>query len=280
MTNSTLQSEQVERFARDGFLVGLPVLTTDEVADLRQRVDHIRAHLDEYEPRLYEVEAAHTERPDEVICHFLGGWLIDDALHDLVFDPRITELAARLLDVERLRFWHDQVFYKPPGHSGCVPWHQDYSYWARTGPPRHITINIMLDDADAENGCLQYVPGSHRWGLLPSLPFDSPLEEIREHLDAEQVAAFRPVLAPVKAGQATVHHSHTLHGSAGNRSDRPRRALVFNYMAADTRVVDGSTPLLRNTPVLPTGALVAGRHFPIVLPRDAQERERAAGAAQ
>jgi ectoine hydroxylase-related dioxygenase (phytanoyl-CoA dioxygenase family) len=136
----------------------------------------------------------------------------------------------------------------------------------------------MLDDADAENGCLQFVPGSHRWGLLPSLPFDAPLEGIREHLSADQAAAFQPVLAPVKAGQATVHHSHTLHGSAGNRSDRPRRALVFNYMAADTRVVDGSTPLLRNTPVLPTGAIVAGQHFPIVLPRDVEAREHAAGA--
>jgi ectoine hydroxylase-related dioxygenase (phytanoyl-CoA dioxygenase family) len=260
-----IPAEKIDRYKRDGYLVGLPVLTPEEIKDLRGRVDHIRENLAEYEPRLYEVEQAWTERPDEVVCHFLGGWLVDEALRALVFDPRITEPAARLLGVERLRFWHDQVFYKPPRHPGVVPWHQDYSYWSRTGPPRHITINILLDDADAESGCMQFVPGSQRWGLLPSLPFDSSLEEIREHLDEQQTAAFQPVLAPLRAGEATVHDSHTLHGSEANTSDRPRRALVFNYMAADTRVLDGGEPLLRNTPVLPEGALIDGPHFPIVL---------------
>lgn len=263
-----MSPRQREQFDSDGFLVDLAILTAAEVIDLRARVDHIWAHLAELEPRLYEVEAAHAQRPEEVVCHFLGGWLIDDALRDLVFDPRITEPLAQLLGVEQLRFWHDQVFYKPPGHPGVVPWHQDYSYWTRTTPARHITINIMLDDADTENGCLQFVPGSHRWGLLPSLPFDSTLEAIRAHLSADQAAAFRPQAAPLRAGHATVHHSHTLHGSAGNASPRPRRALVFNYMAADTRVADDSGPLLRNTPVIAAGEVIEGDHFPIVWPRD------------
>lgn len=263
-----LDPESVERYGRDGFLAGVDVLTADEVRDLRARVDDLRARLEELEPQLYEVEAAYRERPDDVVCHFLGGWLVDEALRALVFDPRLTEPLAQLLEVERLRFWHDQVFYKPPHHPGVVPWHQDYSYWRRTGPPRHITINVMLDDADEESGCLHFVPGSHRWGLLPSLLFDAPLEAIHGHLDPEQRAAFRPVAAPLRAGQATIHHSHTLHGSPGNRSDRPRRALVFNYMDAATRVVDGSRPLLRNTEPLPVGALVEGEHFPVVYPAD------------
>lgn len=62
--------------------------------------------------------------------------------------------------MERLRFWHDQVFAKPPRHPGVVPWHQDYAYWTRTEPACHITLNLLLDDADEENGCLQFVPGS------------------------------------------------------------------------------------------------------------------------
>ena len=229
---TTISSEQREGFARDGFLVGLPLLGKDEVLELRNRVDYIRDHLEELEPRLYEVEAAHRSRPDEVVCHFLGGWLVDDALHDLVFDERITVPLASLLGVDQLRFWHDQVFYKPANHAGVVPWHQDYAYWTRTGPACHITINIMLDDADGDSGCLQFVPGSHRWGLLPRLPFDAPLEAIFQHLDEEQRADFKPVLAEVPAGHATIHHSHTLHGSAGNRSGEPRRALVLNYMSA------------------------------------------------
>ena len=260
-----LQAEQVEAFERDGFVVGVPVLEPDEVAELGARVDHIRANLADYADRLYEIEQAHTDSPDEVVCHFLGGWLVDSALRELVFDPRITVPLAQLLGVSRLRFWHDQVFYKPPRHPGVVPWHQDYSYWTRTAPARHITLNVMLDDADEGNGCVQFVPGSHRWDLLPQLPFDSELDAIHELLDPAQRAAFRPVPARLRAGCASIHHSHTVHGSGANCLDRPRRAVVFNYMAPDTRVADESGPLLRGTARIEKGEIVDGPNFPIVL---------------
>ena len=68
----------------------------------------------------------------------------------------------------------------------------------------------------------------------------------------------------MRAGQATIHHSHTLHGSGPNRSGRWRRAVVLNYMAATVRVADGSQPLLRGVPLLATGAVVDGPDFPIV----------------
>ena len=262
-----LQAEQVEAFERDGFIVGVPVLEADEVAELGARVDHIRTNLAEYEDRLYEVEQAHAERPDEVVCHFLGGWLVDSALRELVFDPRITVPLAQLLGVQRLRFWHDQVFYKPARHPGVVPWHQDYSYWTRTAPPGHVSLILMLDDVDEDNGCVQFVPGSHRWDLLPMLPFDSELDAIHEFLDPAQRAAFRPVPARLRGGCASIHHSHTVHGSYPNRSERPRRALVANYMHPETRCADASAPLLRGVPPLEEGAVIEGDHFPWVLCR-------------
>ena len=103
--------------------------------------------------------------PERNVFHFLGAWLIDTAFHDVLFHPAITVKAAQLLGVERLRFWHDQVFYKPPRHPGVVTWHQDYSYWTRSTPAGHVTCWIGLDDSTLENGCVHYVPGSHRWGL-------------------------------------------------------------------------------------------------------------------
>lgn len=258
-----LSPAQVQAFGRDGFLTGLPVLDAAELAAVRAAVDEVIRDLDRYRDRLYEVEQAWTERPGQVVCHFLGGWLVHPVLRDLVFHAAATVPAAQLLGVRRLRLWHDQVFAKPAGHPGVVPWHQDWSYWTRVGPPCHVTVNIMLDDADAASGCLQFVPGSHRWGLLPKVPFDAPLEAIRAHLPAG--AEWRPVPARIGAGQATLHHSHTLHGSGPNRSDRPRRAVVLNYMGPEVRVVDGTAPLLRGVPPLPAGAVVDGPHFPIVL---------------
>jgi len=255
-------AEQRDRFQSSGFVGPIDVLLPHEVERVRDAVASVIRELERHRPRLYEVEQTFTERPGEVVCHFLGGFRVHPVLRELVADPRITVPCARLLGVERLRFWHDQVFAKPPRHPGVVPWHQDYSYWTRTAPACHITLNLLLDDADEENGCVQFVPGSQHWGLLPKLPFDAPLEAIRAHVPAG--AVWQPVAVPVRAGQATIHHSHVLHGSDRNRSARWRRACVLNYMGADVRVADGREPLLRGVPLLPTGALVEGPDFPIV----------------
>jgi ectoine hydroxylase-related dioxygenase (phytanoyl-CoA dioxygenase family) len=149
-----------------------------------------------------------------------------------------------------------------------VPWHQDYSYWTRAIPPNHITINIVLDDATLESGCVHYVPGSHKWGLLPKVPFAGDMDSVKEAFPADLQTAFRPVAATGKAGQASFHHSHTLHGSYQNSSDRPRRAVVLNYMGAETRCADGSQPLLKGVPVIPEGEIIQGDYFPIVLDLD------------
>lgn len=260
-----LSDDQVAAFERDGFVSGIKVFDEAQVAALCDRLERLRTQVGELGDDLYEVEAAWTEDPDSVVFHFLGAWMVDELFHDLVWHPAITVPSAQLLGVERLRFWHDQVFYKPPRHSGVVPWHQDYSYWTRTGPPRHITVNVVLDDTNLENGCLHFVPGSHRWPLLPKVPFDGPMDALLADVPGKLRDGFRPVPVPLRAGEASIHHSHTVHGSFANQSDGPRRAVVVNTMAADTRVAHGSAPLLKGVPMEPEGSVVAGDHFPILI---------------
>ena len=84
-------------------------------------------------------------------------------------------------------------------------------------------------------------------------------------LPAELREGFRPVPIPLRAGEASFHHPLMVHGSYGNGSDGPRRAVVLNYMAPDTRCADGRMPLLEGTPLVPRGAIIEGEHFPIVL---------------
>jgi ectoine hydroxylase-related dioxygenase (phytanoyl-CoA dioxygenase family) len=259
---------QVERFERDGFLTGVQVLEPEQVAEVGERLEQLRHELRAHAATLYEVEQAWLDRPGEVVLHFLGGWLIDPWLHDLVFAPQVTVPLAQLLGVARLRFFHDQVFYKPARHRGVVPWHQDYSYWTRTAPACHITMNIVLDPSTRASGCVEFVPGSHRWGLLPKVPFDADRAAVLAHLTDAQRAAFRPVAAELAPGQASIHHSHTLHGSGANASERPRRALVLNYMGPETRCADAQ-PLLRGVPPIPLGARIEGDHFPIAFDADA-----------
>ncbi|MCP3920626.1 MAG: phytanoyl-CoA dioxygenase family protein [bacterium] len=259
-----LSADEVAAFHASGFLFPRPLLTPAQVTELRARLGSIGERLIELRDRLYEVESAWLERPNEVVLHFLGAWLVDDWFHDLIFHPGVTVPLAQLLGTDRLRFWHDQTFWKPAHHPGVVPWHQDYSYWTRTEPANHITMFISLDDMDASNGGLQYVPESHRWGLLPRLSFGGAADQALEHLTPEQRAQFEPKQVELHAGQAAIHHSHLIHGSLGNPSDRPRRAIVLNFMGPETRCADDSEPLLRGTPAIARGALVDGAYHPIV----------------
>lgn len=263
-----LSDSQLADFERDGFLTGLRILNDEQLVALRERLELMRERMHALQSELHEVEVAWLERPDEAVLHFLGAWRVDELFHDLVFAPAVTSPLAQALGTRRLRFWHDQVFYKPPQHKGVVPWHQDYSYWTRATPACHITMNIVLDDADEESGCLHFVPGSQRWPLLPMAAFGGDMNQLEAHLTDEQRAQFQPVAATGKAGTATIHHSHTVHGSYGNASTHPRRAVVLNFMGENVCAAT-QEPLLRGIPPVAQGARIEGDFFPITYDRGA-----------
>ena len=259
-----LHEEQVRFFHEQGYVKGGCVLDPGQIAALRDGLEEIRTGQNPRVAELYEIDEDYRRDPEHNVFHFLGAWLIDEMFHDLLWHPAITVKAAQLLGVPRPRFWHDQVFYKPKGHPGVVTWHQDYSYWTRAYPAGHVTCWVGLDDATLENGCLQYVPGSHRWGLLPRISLTKDMDAVKAFLEPAQAAAFRPEPMILRAGECLFHHSHTVHGSYGNRSDEPRRAVVLNFMKPDTRCADGEKPLLSAVPLIPNGAIIEGHHFPIL----------------
>ncbi|PYQ50402.1 MAG: phytanoyl-CoA dioxygenase family protein [Acidobacteria bacterium] len=260
-----LGAEEVRSFEEDGFVAGIRVLQGAALDAVREAAERIQRGVTPHLDLLYEVDEDYYRDPGRNAFHCLGGWLVEPVLHDLIFHPAATVPAAQLLGVERLRFWHDQLFYKPPRHPGVVAWHQDFSYWTRTLPMKHITMNIVLDDTSLENGCLHYVPGSHRWPLLAPVSFGQDMDAFRASLPADLREGFHPVPIALRAGEASLHHPLMVHGSYGNRSPRPRRAAVLNFMAPDTRSAEGRMPPLKGTPVVPRGDVIDGEHFPIVL---------------
>ena len=260
-----LSAEQVAFFRANGYVKGGRVLDARQLEALREGLERIRKGENPRLAELYEVDEDYRRDPEHNVFHFLGAWLIEEAFHDVLWHPAVTVKVAQLLDTPKIRLWHDQVFYKPARHPGVVTWHQDYSYWTRAVPARHVTCWIGLDDSDLGNGCVHYVPKSHRWGLLPKISLTKDMEAIRSFLTPEQLAGFRPEPMILRAGECTFHHSHMLHGSFGNPSDHPRRAVVLNYMHPETRSADGGNPLLFGVPLIPEGEVIRGDHFPLVL---------------
>lgn len=258
-----LSAEEIAFFQENGYVKGGKVLDDAQINQLRAELqtffnpDHPGHEL------WYEYHTNESASADTVLFHALGAWRITPGLHDILWHPGVTVRASQLLGGS-VRFWHDQLFCKPAKHGGVVAWHQDYSYWTRTKPMAHITCWIGLDDTILENGCVHFVPGSHKWDLLPITGLAGDMDAIREVLNDEQWHQLNnPVPMELKKGECSFHHSLTIHGSFANKSDRPRRGVVLN-LVRDGVCSDSNEALLAGVPPIPKGQPLQGQFFPML----------------
>lgn len=257
-----LTDEQVASFHRDGFLAGIQVLDDPQIETLCSELAGLMDPSHPANPLFHEYHSNESSNPDTILFHALGAWRTGPAFHDVLWSPAFLMAASQFLNGP-VRFWHDQLFCKPAHHGGVVAWHQDYSYWTRTEPMQHLTCWIALDDSTTDNGCLYYVPGSHRWHLLPITGLAGNMEEIKTVLNPEQQETFRPVPIELKRGQCSFHHPLTVHGSYENRSDRPRRATLVNAFRDGVRSA-ADQELLSGVPAIPKGEKMEGQFFPLL----------------
>jgi len=257
-----LSNEQVCFYHEQGYVAGIQVLDEAQVEALRSELAGLLNPAHPGHELFYEYHSNESTDPSRVLFHALGAWRITPGFHDLLWNPAFTVPASQLLG-GAVRFWHDQLFCKPARHGGVVAWHQDYSYWTRTQPMAHLTCWIGLDDADRDNGCLQYIPGSHRWELLPITGLAGGMDSIREVLTPAQLDQFRPTAIELKMGQCAFHHPLMVHGSFENRTDRPRRAVVVNAFR-DGVCSASNESLLAGVPPIPAGARMEGQFFPLL----------------
>jgi phytanoyl-CoA hydroxylase len=260
-----LTVEQIAQYQRSGFVNGGPVLDDATVETLQAEV--LRVIADRQNPAVPQPVRLANLSGDEAhpIWQIVNIWEASPAFKALVTNPKIAEMAAQLSGARSLRIWHDQIQYKPKELGGRLHWHQDSPLW-RTLQPKdaQITAWVALDDAEADNGCMYMVPGSHRWGdqqaQIDTLPDGALLpEDFEGH-------AVHFVMCPVKRGHVHFHHSLTWHGSGTNHSSRPRRAIAIHYMTDRTRYDASGEHLMKVFIQVPDGAPVQGEAFPQVWP--------------
>lgn len=267
-----LSDDQVGFYREHGYLAGVRILADNHLDVLRRELAELVDPAHPGHELFYEFHANESADPEQILFHALGAWRITPGLHDLLWNPAFVVAAAQLLG-GAVRFWHDQIFYKPGHHGGVVIWHQDYSYWTRTKPVAHLSCWIGLDDSTRENGCVHYVPGSHRWHLLPRADFANSMETILDALTPEQRNDFKPLPIELKAGECSFHHPLMVHGSYANETDKPRRALVINAFR-DGVVSNSDSPLLKGVPPIASGQKLEGQFFPLLFDPGRREKQR------
>jgi ectoine hydroxylase-related dioxygenase (phytanoyl-CoA dioxygenase family) len=152
-----------------------------------------------------------------------------------VYEQRAAAVAQALLGPD-LELDYDQLVAKPPHKRDAVfHWHQDLAYWPRTADTRTASFWLALDDVRADNGVVRFVSGSHLEAeLRPHLPLFGDRDKNHTLAAVVDEARDRIEHADLRPGDVTVHHERTIHGSAGNDSDRWRRGYVLAFRSRAT----------------------------------------------
>ncbi len=241
--HSTLALER-DALERDGFVLVPGVLSAGTLEHLLA-VTHQECSGG-HGPVEYEADLGYPGAPTDRTVE--GGGTIRRLLQVYDRDAAFRACAHEESVISRLRAFlsedlvlslahHNCVMTKEPAYSSDTPWHQDCRYW-RFRRPELISILFALTDATVANGCMRFVPGSHRLILGPER-LDEALA-LREKLPENQEVLTAAVELPMKAGDALFFHCRTLHAARRNESAATRVSLIFTYRAADNPPVPGT----------------------------------------
>lgn len=259
-----LTDEQVSLYNEYGYLANIKILDDFQVDKLNGELAKIMDPSHVKNDLFYEFNSNESDDPNRVLFHSLGHWRITEGFHDVLWNPRFVVAASQLLGDRAVRFWHDQLFCKPAHHGSVVAWHQDYSYWTRTIPMQHLTCWVGLDDATTKNGCLNYIPKSHKWNLLDKISLGGNMDSLKELLTPDQQVEYdKKVAIEMPKGFGTFHHPLMVHGSYENNSDISRRAMVLNVFA-DGTLSNSDEEMLPGIPKTLTGQKMEGQFYPLL----------------
>lgn len=225
-----LSPEQITAYHAQGYFSLPPITTPEELVKLRAIYD-----------RLFEQRAGHAEGNhfdlagiDEagqapVLPQILGPSKYAPELVTTLLRANCDAIAAQLCGPECL-FRGDHAINKPPHSPAPTPWHQDEAYWSDDTLYAHaLSIWVPFQDVNEANGCMQFIPGSHKLEVLPHHSINNDPRIHGLELDAGACDVSHPAICPIPAGGCTIHPSRTLHYTAPNRSAAPRRAYILIY---------------------------------------------------
>jgi ectoine hydroxylase-related dioxygenase (phytanoyl-CoA dioxygenase family) len=233
----TLTQDQIAQYQENGYLIIENHIPDVWLERIRSEISHFEneaAVLNESNERL-DLEDSHTKAAPRLrrikLPHTISADLNELMLSDHILGP------ARDLIGPNIRLHTSKLNMKSAGYGAAVEWHQDYAFYPHTNDDI-LAIGVIIDDMAQENGPLMVYPGSHKGPVYDHHVdgvFAGAMLPADNGLDAKDAVS---LMGP--AGSISIHHGRIVHGSSLNTSDRARRILFYEMMAADAFPLMGS----------------------------------------
>ncbi len=233
-----LTQDQLEAYQQDGVVVVEGFLDTEELQTWREHVDEAVANRQDRKLASGDMLSGDSYY-DKVFTQRLNLWVDHEGVRELMLDARLGKMAAQLAGVEGIRIWHDQALIKEPW-ANPTAWHLDNPYWSFSSK-NAISIWVALDDATLHNGCLYFVPGTHREATFENSGIGENMSDLFGVYP--QWAGREAMAAPMKAGDCSFHNGLLAHGAGANMTPGRRRAMTCAYMP-DGEIFNGQKNVL------------------------------------
>jgi len=241
-----LTTEQIESYRSSGFLVIENFLSGDELEHWQKTVTTAVKERGGIKIPGKEIKVGEADGINEDADYFgkvfdqlINLWQTDKGVKEIMLDERLGKMAAQLAGVDGIRIWHDQALIKRPW-ANPTAWHLDTPFWSFSDR-NAISIWVALDNATLENGCLFFIPGSHKQTSFDKITIGRNMDGIFDVYP--QLKNSMPIAAPMKAGSCSFHNGLTVHGANANMTSGFRRAMTCAYMP-DGNVFNGEPNIL------------------------------------
>ncbi len=269
IVSDAINPSLIEDFARDGAIVLRGIIDSTWRARLEAAVERDIAKPGPY---------YHGYETEDGKGRFHGNlrlWEHDPDFRDYCLKSSLPRIAAQLLGADKVNLLYDQLFVKEPHTGNRTRWHNDQPYWPISGW-QVVSFWLALDPTTAENGAMEFVAGSHKWGrwFQPEAfgrtaghgdyernPDYEPMPDIEAARDDYEIVSW-----DLEPGDLYVFHGLTVHGAGGNeRADLRRRGYTVRYTGDDVRYSTraGSNANLRSESYT-EGDVLDGEQYPIV----------------
>jgi len=233
-----LTAEQHAQFERDGYLFFPGLFQPDEVQTLTDAVPDLYARREAYNVREKGKDAVRTN----FAAHMVSAPFARLARH-----PRMVGPVQDLLG-EQLYMHQFKVNGKMAFEGDVWQWHQDYGTWLNDDmmpTERAMNVAIFLDDVNAFNGPLMFIPGSHKKGVVDAkhdlTTTSYPLWTVDNDLIRELVERAGGknggIVSPTgPAGSMILFHSCLVHASSSNLSPWNRVSVYLSLCAVSNHI--------------------------------------------